>query len=60
VARAEETRFTELCAERALPCQRIGEVDLLAGELEVVGQFRLSLRELRQASSDPLSTRFER
>jgi phosphoribosylformylglycinamidine synthase len=60
VARAEETQFSELCAERGLPCQRLGEVDVLAGELEVVGQFRLPLRELRRASSEPLSTRFER
>jgi phosphoribosylformylglycinamidine synthase len=56
----EEGPFTELCAERGLPAQRLGAVDLLAGELEVVDQFRVPLRELRRAWSSPLPTRFER
>jgi phosphoribosylformylglycinamidine synthase len=60
LGRAEETRFAELCAEHGVPAQHIGEVDLLLPELEVAGQFRIPLRELRAASCGPLPSRFER
>jgi phosphoribosylformylglycinamidine synthase len=60
VDRTEETRFTELCAERGVPCRHIGETDLLAAELDLAGQFRVSLRELRSAWASRLPTRFDR
>jgi phosphoribosylformylglycinamidine (FGAM) synthase-like enzyme len=59
VARADEAQFTQLCAERGVPHQHIGEVDLLLAEVEVAGQFRVSLRELRAAWTSPLPNRFE-
>jgi phosphoribosylformylglycinamidine synthase subunit PurL len=59
VPRAHDAAFTALCAARGLPQQRIGEVDLLLPELEVDGQFRVGLRELRRAWSTPLPSRFE-
>jgi hypothetical protein len=43
-----------------LPHQRIGTVDLLMPELDVDGQFRVTLRELRGAWSSTLPRRFER
>jgi phosphoribosylformylglycinamidine (FGAM) synthase-like enzyme len=49
VARSEEVRFTDLCAERGLPVARIGVVDLLTPALEVHDLFNLPLRELRTA-----------
>jgi phosphoribosylformylglycinamidine synthase subunit PurL len=60
VGRAEEARFTELCAERGVPCRPIGEIDLLAAELELVGQFRVPLRELHSARASTLPARFDR
>ena len=60
VERADETRFTELCAEHGVPCEHIGDIDLLSSDLEVAGQFRVSLRELRAAWSNQLPMRFER
>jgi phosphoribosylformylglycinamidine synthase subunit PurL len=59
VGRADEARFSELCAERGVPHQHIGEVDLLLAEVEVAGQFRVPLRELRAAWTSPLPSRFE-
>jgi phosphoribosylformylglycinamidine synthase II len=59
VPRASEAAFTALCAARGLPQQRIGEVDLLLPELEVEGQFRVALRDLRTAWTTPLPSRFE-
>jgi len=60
VTRADQARLARLCAERGLPQQRIGAVDLLLPELEVSGQFRLSLPLLRAAWSNTLPHRFER
>jgi phosphoribosylformylglycinamidine synthase len=60
VARGAQERFTALCAERGLPCQRIGAVDLLMPEFEVEGLLRVSLRELRSAWSSTFPDRFER
>ena len=55
VPRSDELRSsTDLCAERGLPCTRIGVVDLLAPALDVTGQFRVPLRELRAAWSSTL------
>jgi phosphoribosylformylglycinamidine synthase len=59
VPRADEGRFAELCAARGVAHRRIGMVDLLMPVLEVEGQFRVSLRELRAAWSTPLPRRFE-
>ena len=60
VGRAEEEPFTALCADHGVPFRHIGEIDLLATELEVAGQFRVPLRELRAAWSNQLPMRFER
>ncbi len=59
VARSEELRFTEMCAARGLPAERVGVVDSgLATEaglpegtqvLEFTGMFRVPLAELREA-----------
>jgi phosphoribosylformylglycinamidine synthase len=60
VPRSEEVRFTDMCTARGLPHRRIGTVDLLMPELEIQGQFRVTLRELRSAWSSTLPRRFER
>jgi phosphoribosylformylglycinamidine synthase II len=60
VPRADEAAFTDLCASRGLPAQRIGMIDLLVPELDVQGQFRVPLRELRDVWSSTLPGRFER
>ncbi|GAB2479842.1 phosphoribosylformylglycinamidine synthase subunit PurL [Jatrophihabitans fulvus] len=63
VTRGNEERFTALCAERGLPCVRLGQVDLLQTTLDVTtpaGEFSLPLRELRTAWSAPLPARFTR
>jgi phosphoribosylformylglycinamidine synthase len=59
VPRGEEVRFTDMCTARGLPHRRIGVIDLLVPELEIQGQFRVSLRELRAAWSRTLPRRFE-
>jgi phosphoribosylformylglycinamidine synthase II len=59
VPRGEEIRFTDMCTARGLPHRRIGVVDLLVPELDVQGQFRIPLRELRSAWSATLPRRFE-
>ncbi len=60
VARADAARFTELCAERQVPCTRIGVLDVLAPTLSVAGQFEIPARELRAAWANRLPDRFER
>jgi phosphoribosylformylglycinamidine synthase len=60
VPRSEEVRFTDMCTARGLPAQRIGVIDLLVPELDVQGQFRIPLRELREAWTSTLPRRFER
>src|SRR5581483_5326431 len=47
VPRSEELRFSEMCAARGLPAARVGVVD--GDAIEVQGQFRLPLEELRAA-----------
>ncbi|MDT4949130.1 MAG: phosphoribosylformylglycinamidine synthase subunit PurL [Pseudonocardiales bacterium] len=59
VPRAEEARFIEMCANRGLPHQRIGVVDVLELALDVQDQFRIPLRELREAWSSTIRRRFE-
>ncbi len=58
VPRSAAAQFDQLCAERGLPCTRIGVVDLLAPALDVTGQFRVPLRELRAAWSSTLPAQF--
>ncbi|WP_375481948.1 phosphoribosylformylglycinamidine synthase subunit PurL [uncultured Jatrophihabitans sp.] len=60
VLRADKDRFTELCAQRGLPCTRIGSVDLLDAALEVQDRFRIPLRELRETWTATLPRRFDR
>jgi phosphoribosylformylglycinamidine synthase len=60
VPHVEESRLTERCAERSVACVRIGVIDLLDTHLDVRGQFRVSLRELRAAWTSTLPRRFER
>jgi phosphoribosylformylglycinamidine (FGAM) synthase-like enzyme len=60
LARGNETAFTDLCAQHAVPLTRVGRVDLLVPEIDVQGQFRVPLRELRAASTATLPRRFER
>jgi phosphoribosylformylglycinamidine synthase len=62
VTRRNQDRFAELCAERGVPCTRIGAVDLLGGTLAVgssAGRFEIALRELRAAWTAPLPARFQ-
>ncbi len=49
VPRTEEVRFTDMCTARGLPAQRIGVLDVLESAIELQGQFRLPLSELRTA-----------
>jgi phosphoribosylformylglycinamidine synthase len=58
-ARADEERFTQLCAEHGVPCRQLGIVDLLEPVLDVRGQFRIPLRELRRVWTATLPDRFE-
>ncbi len=59
VARAEHDRFVALCADRGLPCRRLGTVDLLEPTLGVQDLFRIPLRELRSAWTSTLPRRFD-
>jgi phosphoribosylformylglycinamidine synthase II len=47
VPRTEESRFRAMCEARGLPATRIGVADQGSDEIEVQGQFTLSLAELR-------------
>ncbi|NBE82522.1 phosphoribosylformylglycinamidine synthase subunit PurL [Micromonospora rubida] len=47
VPRGHEKAFTALCAERGVPWELIGVTDQAGGALEVRGQFRIGLDELR-------------
>ncbi len=50
VPRTEESRFRSMCEARGLPATRVGVVDQASQEVEVQGQFRVSLAELRSTS----------
>jgi phosphoribosylformylglycinamidine synthase len=58
VPRTEEVRFTDLCTARRLPAQRIGVLDILEAAVEVRGQFRLPMAELRVAWASTLPALF--
>jgi phosphoribosylformylglycinamidine synthase subunit PurL len=58
VARSDPAGFTELCAERGLPCTQIGVVDVLTPSLDVHHQFSLPLRELRARWTATIAQRF--
>jgi phosphoribosylformylglycinamidine synthase II len=58
VPRADADRFAARCAERALPAQRIGVLDVLETAIEVVDQFRIPLAELRTVWSATLPALF--
>ncbi|WP_267245411.1 phosphoribosylformylglycinamidine synthase subunit PurL [Streptomyces sp. PR69] len=52
VPRSEELRFTDMCGARGLPATRIGVVD--GEEVEVQGEFRIPLAELRTAHEETI------
>jgi phosphoribosylformylglycinamidine synthase len=58
VPRGREKAFTALCAERGVPWEFIGVTDPAGGALEVHGQFRIGLDELREAHTATLPRLF--
>ena len=50
VPRTEESRLRSMCEARGLPATRVGVVDQASQEIEVQGQFSVSLTELRSTS----------
>ncbi|MGW5672140.1 phosphoribosylformylglycinamidine synthase subunit PurL, partial [Micromonospora sp. NPDC003776] len=58
VPRGHEKAFTALCAEHGVPWEFIGVTDPAGGALEVHGQFRIGLDELRAAHSETLPRLF--
>ena len=58
VPRTEEVRFTDMCTARGLPAQRIGVLDILEAGIEVQGQFRIPMAELRVAWAATLPALF--
>ncbi|MGN9811844.1 phosphoribosylformylglycinamidine synthase subunit PurL [Micromonospora sp. BQ11] len=58
VPRGREKAFTALCAERGVPFELIGVTDPTGGALEVHGQFRIGLDELRAAHGATLPRLF--
>ena len=58
VPRAAAERFSAGCTERGLPALRIGVLDVLEAAIEVPGQFRLPVSELRMAWSATLPALF--
>src|SRR5699024_1768024 len=59
VPRTEEPRFTAMCEARGLPAVRIGVVDQGSTDLEVQGQFTVSLDELRDRHEKTLPALFD-
>jgi phosphoribosylformylglycinamidine synthase len=51
-------RFSAMCAAHKLPAQRIGVFDLLESAIEVQGQFRIPMAELRVAWASTLPRLF--
>jgi phosphoribosylformylglycinamidine synthase len=47
-----------MCTARGLPARRIGVLDILESAIEVQGQFRLPIGELRRAWSGTLPALF--
>lgn len=58
VPRTEESRFRSMCEARGLPAVRIGVADQGFDEIEVQGQFTVSLTELRKTSEAMLPRLF--
>ena len=58
VPRTKIARFTAMCAAHTLPAQRIGVFDLLESAVEVQGQFRIPMAELRVAWASTLPRLF--
>ncbi len=58
VPRGHEKAFTALCGEHGVPWELIGVTDPTAGALEVHGQFRIGLDELREAYTGTLPALF--
>ncbi|WP_233558900.1 phosphoribosylformylglycinamidine synthase subunit PurL [Micromonospora radicis] len=58
VPRGHEKAFTALCGEHGVPWELIGVTDPAAGALEVRGQFRIGLDELREAHTGTLPSLF--
>ena len=58
VPRGHDKAFAALCAERGVPCELIGVTDPTGGALEVHGQFRIGLDELRAAHTETLPRLF--
>ncbi|WP_370517552.1 phosphoribosylformylglycinamidine synthase subunit PurL [Pseudactinotalea sp. HY160] len=60
VPRTEEVRFTDMCSARGFPALRVGVTDDAGGDpaLEVQGQFRLTVAELRAANEGVLERIF--
>lgn len=56
IPRSEELRFNDMCGARGLPVARIGVVD--GEEIEVQGEFSISLSELRTAHEGTLEGLF--
>ena len=54
VPRTEESRFRSMCEARGLPVTRIGVVDQGSEDIEVQGQFTVSLEDLRSTSEGVL------
>jgi phosphoribosylformylglycinamidine synthase len=59
VTRGHEERFAELAAAHGVPLRRLGRVDLLDPVLDVAGQFRIPVRELRDVWGSTIRRRFE-
>ena len=58
VPRGHEKAFTALCGEHGVPWELIGVTDPTGGALEVHGQFRIGLDELREAHTGTLPALF--
>ncbi len=58
VPRGHEKAFTALCGEHGVPWELIGVTDPAGGALEVHGQFRIRLDELREAHTATLPSLF--
>ncbi|PYC73389.1 phosphoribosylformylglycinamidine synthase subunit PurL [Micromonospora arborensis] len=58
VPRGHDKAFAALCAERGVPFELIGVTDPSGGALEVHGQFRIGLDELRAAHTETLPRLF--
>jgi phosphoribosylformylglycinamidine synthase len=54
VPRSEELRFTDMCAARDLPWQRVGVVGAEDGALDIQDVLSVPLDELRSAYEDTL------